>query len=70
MSKHNIPFFKKKKENHPKLSQICNYGNLKNEFETAIIEVLLYIEELQTEKHYGLKHSFRNTCNFLSIREM
>ena len=44
-----------KKENHPKLSQICNYGicakGLKNEFETAgvnepsvfgPIEVLLY----------------------------
>ena len=26
MSTHNIPFLNIKKENHPKLSQICNYG--------------------------------------------
>ena len=44
MSTHNIPFLikkKKKKENQPKLSQICIYrifsNRLKNEFETAVI---------------------------------
>ena len=39
MSTHNIPFSNIKKENHPKLSQICSYGifskELKNEFQTA-----------------------------------
>ena len=40
MSAHNIPFLNIK-ENHPKLSQICNYGicskGHKNEFETAVV---------------------------------
>ena len=39
MSTHNIPFLNIKKENHPKLFQICNYGigskGPKNEFEPA-----------------------------------
>ena len=41
MSTHNIPFLNIKKENHPKLSQICNYGicskGPKNNFETAVV---------------------------------
>ena len=41
MSTHNIPFLNKRKENHPKLSQICNYGicfkGPKNEFEPAVV---------------------------------
>ena len=52
-----------KKENHPKLSQICNYGicskGPKNEFETAIsvraIEVLLYLRVtpmLKNQNHH------------------
>ena len=38
MSAHNIYLLQHKKENHPKLDQICSYGffsmGLKNEFET------------------------------------
>ena len=41
MNTHNIPPLNIKKENHPKLSQICNYGicskGPKNEFETAVV---------------------------------
>ena len=41
MSTLNLPFFKYKKENNPKLSQICNYGicskGLKNEFDTSVV---------------------------------
>ena len=41
MSTHNIPFLNIKKENHPKLPQICNYGicskGPKNEFEIAVV---------------------------------
>ena len=40
MSTHNISFLNTKK-NHPKLSQICNYGicsmGPKNEFEPAVV---------------------------------
>ena len=40
-----------KKENHPKLSQICNYGicskELKNEFETAVVNELSVFEPLK-----------------------
>ena len=40
MNTHNIPFLNFKKENHPKLTQTCNYGicskGPKNEFETAV----------------------------------
>ena len=42
MSSHNIPLLNMKKENHPKLSQICSYKlfsrGLKNEFETAVVK--------------------------------
>ena len=41
MSIHNIPFLNVKKENHPKLFQICIYGicskGFKKEFETAVV---------------------------------
>ena len=41
MSAQYIPFFSIKKENHPKLSEICSYGNfskgLKNGLETALV---------------------------------
>ena len=41
MSAHNIPIFNIKKENHPKLSKICNCGicskGPKNEFEPAVV---------------------------------
>ena len=44
MSTHNI-------ENHPKLSQICNYGifskELKNEFETAVVNEPSVFEALK-----------------------
>ena len=57
MSTHNIPFsnFQDKKENHPNLSQVCNYGNLfhrsqeqgnshgKQAISVRAIEVLLYL---------------------------
>ena len=40
-----------KKENHPKLSQICNYGTcskgLKNEFETAVVNKSSVFEPLK-----------------------
>ena len=40
-----------KKENHPKLSQICNYGiyskGPKNEFETAVVNELSVFESLK-----------------------
>ena len=51
MSTHNIPFFNIKKENIPKLSQICNYGicskGLKNEFETAVVNEPSVFEPLK-----------------------
>ena len=41
MSTHNTPFLNIKKENHPKLFQICIYKicskGLKKEFETAVV---------------------------------
>ena len=41
MSTYNIPFLNIKKENHPKLFQIGNYGicskGPKNEFETSVV---------------------------------
>ena len=42
--------FNTKKENHPKLSEICNYvisKGLKNEFETAVVNVLSVFEPLK-----------------------
>ena len=51
MSTHNIPFLNIKKENHPKLSQICNYRiyskGPKNEFETALVNEPSVFEPLQ-----------------------
>ena len=51
MSTRNIPFLKIKKENHPKLSQICNYGicsmRFKNEFETAVVKEPSLFEPLK-----------------------
>ena len=51
MSTHNIPFLNIKKENHPKLSQICNYENCskgpKNEFETAMLNEPSVFEALK-----------------------
>ena len=51
MSTHKIPFLNIKKENHPKLSQICNYGirskGLKNEFETAVVNETSVFEPLK-----------------------
>ena len=53
MSKHNIPFLNIKKEYHPKLSQICNYGicskGLKNEFETAVVNEPSVFEPLKLD---------------------
>ena len=51
MSTHNIPFINIKKENHPKLSQICigrvfSQG-LKNEFETAVVNEPSVFEPLK-----------------------
>ena len=43
--------FQYKKENHPKLSQICSYGifskGLKNEFETAVVDEPSVFEPLK-----------------------
>ena len=43
--------FSTKKENHPKLSQICSYGifskGLKNEFETAMVNEPSVFEPLK-----------------------
>ena len=53
--------FQYKKENLPKLSQICNYGirskELNNEFETAVVNEPSVFEPL---KFY---------CNLVSLRE-
>ena len=50
-STHNIPFFNIKKEIHPKLSQICNYGicskGPKNEFEPAVVNEPSVFEPLK-----------------------
>ena len=57
MSTQNIPFSIKKKENHPKLSQICSYGifskGLKNEFETAVVNEPAVFQPL---KFYCILH--------------
>ena len=51
MSTQNIPFSIQKKENHPKLSQICSYGifskGLKNEFKTAMVNESSVFEPLK-----------------------
>ena len=51
VSTHIIPFLNIKKENHPKLSQICNHGicskGLKNEFETAVVNEPSVFEPLK-----------------------
>ena len=51
MSTHNIPLFNIKKENIPKLTQICNYvicsKGLKNEFETAVVNESSVFEQLK-----------------------
>ena len=51
MSTHNILFLSIKKENHPKLSQICNYRiyfkGPKNEFETALVNEPSVFEPLK-----------------------
>ena len=58
MSTRNIPF-SIKNENHPKLSQICNYGTfskgLKNEFETAVVNEPSVFEPL---KFYSSSDTF------------
>ena len=50
MSTHNIPFLNVK-ENHPKSSQICNYGICSkgpmNEFETAVVNEPSMFEPLK-----------------------
>ena len=50
MSTYNI-LFQDKKENHPKLSQICNYGicskGPKNEFETTMVKEPSVFEPLK-----------------------
>ena len=51
MSTHKMPFLNTKKENHPKLSQICNYGisskGPKNVFEPAVVNEQLVFEPLK-----------------------
>ena len=51
MSTFNIYNFQYKKENHSKLSQICSYRifskRLKNEFETAVVNVPSVFEPLK-----------------------
>ena len=63
MSTHHIPF-SIKKENHPKLSQICSYGSfskvLKNEFETAVVNEPSVFEPL---KFYYNLNIVVITCN-------
>ena len=51
MSTHNMPFINIRKENHPKLSQICMglifSKGLKNEFETAMVNEPSVFEPLK-----------------------
>ena len=53
MSSQNKPFLNIKKENYPKLSQICNYviysKRLKNEFETRSGNILSFLLPLFQE---------------------
>ena len=77
MSTHNIPFFNIKKENIPKLSQICNYGicskELKNEFETAVVnepsvfEPLKFYCSLDTFPYFNLL-SFPGISNYWYLK--
>ena len=67
MSTHNIPF-SRKKENHPKLSLICNYGYLflgsqervrnshgKQAISVRAIEILLYV----SNKIFSMMHNHK-----------
>ena len=77
MRTQNIPFLNTKKENHPKLSQICIYGicskGPKNEFETAVVnepsvfEPLKFYCTLNTSSRYlssiFYSFSFRGLTN-------
>ena len=51
MCTHNTPFLSVKQENHPKLSQIWNYGicskGPKKEFETAVVNKPSMFEPLK-----------------------
>ena len=62
--------FQYKKENIPKLSQICNYRicskGLKNEFETAVVNEPSVFEPL---KFYRIFIDFDFAPTFSSIRE-
>ena len=42
-----IYHFQDKKENHTKLSLICNFGNFKNKFETAMVNEPSVFEPLK-----------------------
>ena len=59
MSTHNLPF-QYKKETHPKLSKICNYGicskGPKNEFEPAVVNEPSVFELL---KFYSIWYFWR-----------
>ena len=58
--------FQYKKENIPKLSQICNYGicskGLKNEFETAVVNEPSVFEPL---KFYYIYKSYCERCSLI-----
>ena len=67
-------FFHYKKENHPKLSQICSYGicskGLKNQFETAVVNEPSVFEPLIVYcilvcLHFT-KHCLRYASTYLS----
>ena len=57
-----------KKENHPKLSQICNYGfcskGLMNEFETAVVNEPSVFEPLNFYCNMNLPYVFGYETGF------
>ena len=59
-----------KKENHPKLSQICNYGicskGPKNGFETAVVNKPSVFKPLKFYCITSLLENFYPTCSYYS----
>ena len=70
MSTDNIPFLNIKKEIHPELSQICNYGicskGPKNEFEPAVVNEPSVFEPL---KFYCIQRVIHSPIPKLELSE-
>ena len=74
MSTHNMPFINIRKENHPKLSQICMgrvlSKGLKNEFEIAVVNGPSVFEPLKfyCKMQFQLGICFGSMCFYWDLK--